>query len=100
MPPFDAFGNTWPGRAPAPLKNDFGTSLAVDFDLGPTESTVIRFVLAWYAPRWKGEGDHCFTHMYATRYPNSLAVAQLLARDHASLLRPNSQLAASHIHTR
>jgi uncharacterized protein (DUF608 family) len=84
--PLHAVGNTWPGRAPAPFKNDFGTSLAVDFDLGPMESTVIRFVLAWYAPRWKGEGDHCFTHMYATRYPNSLAVAQLLARDHASLL--------------
>ena len=70
-----------------PAENDFGTSLAMDFDLGAREARTVRFVLAWYAPRWKGEGTHCFTHMYATRYPNSLTVAQLLARDHASLLR-------------
>ena len=70
-----------------PADNDLGTSLAVDFDLPPRQAKTIRFVLAWYAPLWKGEGDHCFTHMYATRYPNSLVVAQMLARDHASLLR-------------
>ena len=70
-----------------PAENDFGTSLAVDFDLGPREARTIRYVLAWYAPLWKGEGTHCYTHMYATRYPNSLAVAQLLARDHSSLLK-------------
>ena len=51
------------------------------------EAKTIRFVLAWYAPTWKGEGTHSFTHMYATRYPDSLAVAQLLAREHASLLK-------------
>ena len=70
-----------------PAENDFGTSLAVDFDLGPREARTIRYVLAWFAPLWKGEGTHCYTHMYATRYPNSLAVAQLLARDHSSLLK-------------
>jgi non-lysosomal glucosylceramidase len=87
-------GNTW-SRAmrsgssaplPKPLENDFGTALAVDFDLDPDETKTVRFVLAWYAPLWKGQGDHYFTHMYATRYPNSLAVAQFLAHEHASLL--------------
>lgn len=82
-------GNTWAStdHLPEPLENDFGTSLAVDFDLGPREARVVRFVLAWYAPLWKGEGNNSFTHMYATRYPNSRVVAELLARDHTSLLR-------------
>jgi non-lysosomal glucosylceramidase len=90
-----SIGETWSfaansgsgGRLPEPLENDFGTSLAVDFDLNPRETKTVRFVLAWYAPLWKSEGSHYFTHMYATRYPNSLAVAQLLARQHQSLLR-------------
>jgi uncharacterized protein (DUF608 family) len=58
----------------------------VDFDLGAREARTVRYVLSWFAPLWKGEGTHSYTHMYSTRYPNSLAVAQLLARDHASLL--------------
>jgi hypothetical protein len=81
-------GNVWKSNAPAPpQEHDFGTSLTVDFDLDPREAKTIRFVLAWYAPLWKGEGTHCFTHMYASRYPDSLAVAQLLAREHTSLLK-------------
>jgi len=83
-----AIGSAWGGRhGPHPQENDFGTSLTVDFDLGSREAKTIRFVLAWYAPLWKGEGTHCFTHMYATRYPDSLAVAQVMARQHASLLK-------------
>ena len=80
-------GNTWADRGPAPQENDFGTSLTVDFDLGAREAKTIRFVLAWHAPLWKAEGTHCFTHMYATRYPDSLSVAQMLAHEHASLLK-------------
>jgi uncharacterized protein (DUF608 family) len=83
-----ALGNAWsvlPG--PAPLVNDFGTSLTVDFDLDAREAKTIRFVLAWYAPLWKGEGDHHFTHMYATRYSDSLTVAQFMAREHVQLLK-------------
>jgi len=81
-----AVGNTWDRGAPDPQENDFGTSLTVGFDLASREAKTIRFVLAWYAPLWKGEGTHCFTHMYATRYPDSLSVAQLLARNHDRLL--------------
>ena len=81
-------GGVWKSDAPAaPQQNDFGASLTVEFDLGSREAKTIRFVLAWYAPIWKGEGTHSFTHMYATRYPDSLAVAQLLAREHAPLLK-------------
>lgn len=85
--PLSAVGNTWFSSAPQPLENDFGTSLLVDFDLGAGQAKVIRFVLAWYAPLWKGEGRHHFTHMYAIRYPNSRAVAHFLARNHAQLLK-------------
>ena len=85
--PLGAIGNTWNTQAGKPLDNDFGTSLSVDFDLSANESTVVRFFLAWYAPIWKGEGEHCFTHMYATRYPNSQAVIRYLADNHASLLQ-------------
>jgi uncharacterized protein (DUF608 family) len=80
-------GSVWSSPYREPLENDFGTSLTVDFDLGPGEETTIRVVLAWYAPLWKGEGTHCFTDMYATRYPDSLAVARLLADEHGPLLR-------------
>lgn len=70
-----------------PAENDLGASLAVDFDLGSGDAKTVRFVLSWYAPLWKGQADHYFTHMYATRYPDSLAVARLLACDHTSLLK-------------
>jgi uncharacterized protein (DUF608 family) len=80
-------GGTWSGHGPSPQEDEFGTSLTVDFNLGPREAKTIRVVLAWYAPLWKGEGTHCFTHMYATRYPDSLAVAQRLAREHGAWLQ-------------
>jgi uncharacterized protein (DUF608 family) len=70
-----------------PTKDDMGASLAIDFDLGPREARTIRIVLTWYAPLWKGDGTHYFTHMYASRYPDSLSVARLLAREHGSLLK-------------
>ncbi len=67
--------------------SDFSTSMAVEFDLSPQQEKTVRIVLAWYSPIWKGEGENNYTRMYATRYQNAVAVAQLLAREHASLLR-------------
>ncbi len=84
--PLAGVGNAWFASPPDMPEDEFGSSLVVEFDLGPSESTVIHIVLAWYAPLWKGEGDHCFTPMYATRYSDSLAVARLLARDHNAIL--------------
>jgi uncharacterized protein (DUF608 family) len=85
--PLTPLGISWASRASKPLDEDFGSSLTVPFELGPSEATVIRVVLTWHAPLWKGEGDHCFTPMYATRYPDSLATALFLARNHQTLLR-------------
>ena len=63
---------------PKPDEKDFSGSVAVGFELEPHQQKVVRFVLAWYAPLWIGEGQHTFTHMYATRYKNALEVAQFL----------------------
>ncbi len=82
-------GSAWaqfPARLPTPSDTDFGGSVSVPYALRPGEHQVLRFVLAWYAPDWIGEGSHTFTHMYTTRYQDALAVAEFLAENHTSLL--------------
>lgn len=82
-------GRAWANlaaRLPEAKPNDFGASVSVAYELAPGEETTNPFVLAWFAPMWIGEGPHTFTHMYATRYENALAVARFLSRERASLL--------------
>jgi len=89
--------------------DDGGSSLTVDYNLGPGEEKVVRIILAWYAPEWEGNGvpgtggeristyapegeilsttGKRFTHMYATRFADAGEVATFLARDHAQLLK-------------
>lgn len=69
-----------------------GASVAIDFQLAPEEEKVIRFLLAWHAPVWKGSGAMTsegtdYTHMYACRYKGAVEVAQYLAHEHESLLK-------------
>jgi uncharacterized protein (DUF608 family) len=70
-----------------------GTSAAVDFSLPAGQEKVVRFILTWCAPDWKGGGTpaakttNTFTHMYAKNYPSPIETARLLAARHASLLR-------------
>lgn len=70
-----------------------GASVAVDFALPAGKSKVVRFVLNWHAPTWNAGGynwagaEHTFTHMYAKHYRGARQAAELLARDHESLLR-------------
>jgi len=70
-----------------------GASIAVDFTLSQGESRIIRFVLAWHSPKWRGGGHpvatdtNAFTHMYATRFQSVLEVAKYLSSNHESLLR-------------
>ena len=58
-----------------------GSSAAVDFALGPGETRVVRFLLAWHSPRWKGGGHpssdkgNSFTHMYALQYRSARTAA-------------------------
>jgi hypothetical protein len=86
----DQRGKAWASigsSLPQARENNFSGSVSVDFKLGPKEHKTIRFVLAWFAPMWIGEGPHTFTHMYAARFKSALEVAQFLSRDHESLLR-------------
>lgn len=97
-------GAAWAAIAtalPKPEAKDAGASAAVDFTLEPGREKVVRFVLTWHAPTWNGVGRNgatkvydgysgeprTFAHMYAKRYPDCADTAQLMARQHAQLLR-------------
>jgi uncharacterized protein (DUF608 family) len=73
-------------RLPEPREYDFSGSISLPFDLEPGADKVITFILAWYAPMWIGEGAHTFMHMYATRFADVRAVAELLSGRHDELL--------------
>ena len=88
--------------------DDGGSSLTVDFNMGPGEQKVIRIILAWYAPEWEGNGlpgtggnriwtyapegmalsttGKRFTHMYAKRFADAGEVATYLGHNHQQLL--------------
>ncbi len=66
---------------------DLSRSMAVEYRVAPGEETVIRLVLAWYAPVWIGEADHDYRHRYSDRFADVLEVARFVAVNHASLLR-------------
>jgi len=97
-------------KLPAPGQQDDGSaSLAVDYNIAPGETKIIRIVLAWYAPEWEGNGNpgtggepittyapeglavsttgKRFTHMYASRFRDAGEVASYLERNHEELLR-------------
>lgn len=89
-------GEAWASMAqqlPEVRETRGGASAAVDFELAPGESRVVRFLLAWHSPQWKGGGNPSsdqggtFTHMYALKHRSATAAALLVAREHASLLR-------------
>jgi non-lysosomal glucosylceramidase len=67
--------------------NDLDSAVSVDIDFAPREERVIRFVLGWYSPLWKGEKSNAFSRMYTEKWSGPLAVAQALAKNHAALLK-------------
>jgi len=90
-------------------RDDGGSSITADFSIDPGEEAVVRFVLAWYAPEWEGNGNpgtggeriiteapggvlvpsttgKRFSHMYAARYADAGEVASFLASNHEQLL--------------
>jgi uncharacterized protein (DUF608 family) len=79
--------NAIPTHLPRTVETDFDTSAAVDFDLGPHETKVVRFVLAWYSPIWKGEKSNVFSRMYTRSYPDAVAAARALAKNHEPWLQ-------------
>ncbi|MBI5094925.1 MAG: hypothetical protein HZB26_21130 [Candidatus Hydrogenedentes bacterium] len=86
---------------PPQSSSDPSASVAVDFSLGARKTKVVRYFLTWCSPEWNnlglpgketmGQGDaasvRTFTHMYAKHYPSPETTAQMLAKNHASLLK-------------
>jgi len=90
-----------------------GTSISVEFDLEAEGQKTLRFLLAWYAPIWKGAErgreailqkhyagnaktewngpswaeQNYYTQKYADRYGNALDVAREVATNHVGLLK-------------
>lgn len=103
---WDAAETTLP---PFAAKDDGSSTLAVDYQIPPGQTRVIRIVLAWYAPEWEGNGTpgtggrrietyapeglalsttgKRFTHMYASRFADAGEVATYLEQNHEQLLR-------------
>jgi len=89
-----ADGSAWSRIAkslPTSGGGDAGASAAVDFSLAPGKEKIVRFVLSWYAPTWKGGGynwasKNVHHHMYAKHYPSAVSTAEYLAKNHESLL--------------
>jgi uncharacterized protein (DUF608 family) len=91
-----ANGSAWANIAkalPQVKETDPGSSTAVDFSLAPGKETIVRFLLTWHAPTWKGGGYNwsekfnVFRHMYVKYYPNLEATTEFLAKNHQSLLK-------------
>ena len=78
---------------PAADPGKAGASAAVEFSLAPGTSRVVRYVLSWHAPTWKGGGynwserPNVFTHMYAKYFSSAAATAARMATEHETLLR-------------
>lgn len=78
---------------PACRPEEPGSSVAVDLVIPPRQVKIVRFILAWNAPTWKGGGynwapaGNVFTHMYAKHYPDAADAAQHLASHYSSLLK-------------
>jgi beta-glucosidase 2, glycosyl-hydrolase family 116 N-term len=66
---------------------DFSSSLATDFSLSPGEEKVVRIVVAWYSPIWKGDKTNTYARMYTKQYKDATDIAGLVADSHASLQR-------------
>jgi uncharacterized protein (DUF608 family) len=85
-----ATGQQWSNmqkHMPVVTEGDFSSSLATDFQLNAGEEKVIRILVAWYSPIWKGDKTNTFARMYTERYKGAKEVAAFVADNHASLLR-------------
>lgn len=72
---------------PKESPGDFSSSLAADIELDSGEEKVVRIVLAWYSPIWKGEDTNSFARMYTRQYKSALDVAKFIASNHEVVLR-------------
>jgi uncharacterized protein (DUF608 family) len=83
-------GQQWLGigsKLPKAAPGDFSSSVATDVEMAPGQEKVMRFVVAWYSPIWKGEKDNHFARMYTREYKDAADVARFVADDHEAQLR-------------
>jgi uncharacterized protein (DUF608 family) len=85
-----ATGQQWMAiadRLPRSSEGAFDSSMAIDFSLNPHKTKVIRIILAWYSPLWKGEKSNVFARMYTRNYKDAVHVAQTVVENHQALLK-------------
>jgi uncharacterized protein (DUF608 family) len=75
-----------PARLPDTQQADPGCTLAVDFEVAAAQKESMRFILAWYAPRWAGSPAHHYWHAYHKRFQNSSNIAEFLAENRNEIL--------------
>ena len=88
---WEMIGSQLPPRG----EQESGASVAVDLELQAGQEQSVRFILAWYAPRWLAQqfngdplnGDrHVNFDKYADRFSGAQEVAEYLGQNHESLL--------------
>lgn len=62
-----------------------GISSAVDFELRPGQTKIVRFVYSWYFPILDS-GPHAYLHAYGPRFKNALDVTAMMVKGHEALL--------------
>jgi uncharacterized protein (DUF608 family) len=67
--------------------SDFSTGLATDFEVGAREEKIVRLLVAWYSPIWKGEKTNSYARMYTKEYKGAADVVKFVVENHDSLLK-------------
>lgn len=83
-------GKAWAGIAtclPVATNDKSGASVAVDLELAPGETRIVRFLLSWYSPEFLGDKTLTYTQFYTTRYHSAVQVAERMEAEHEELLR-------------
>ncbi len=66
---------------------EFQTGMAADIDVEGRSEKVVRLLVTWYSPIWKGEQTHYYARMYTKDYSGAADVAKFMAKNHDSLLK-------------
>lgn len=83
-------GQNWINMArhlPHQSLGDFSTGMATDFEVGAGEEKIVRMLVAWYSPIWKGDKTNNYARMYTKEYKGAADVARFVAQNHDSLLQ-------------
>jgi uncharacterized protein (DUF608 family) len=67
--------------------SEFETGMAADFEVAAKAEKVVRLVVTWYSPIWKGEKGNYYSRMYTRNYKGAADVAKFIAEKHEGLLK-------------